>query len=225
MRMSLLLTTALLGATIALPTRAPAQVKISIAFGTQLGPEVGIFAYSPARYGDWHTNYRRWTPVTFYDINGHYYRHDVRGARAVVVYSYNNEYFLPPQDKAWIGFDARYDYGRRPGDADFSRAHPYEPPVVVDHRLGDEIAVWAYSPERAGAWRRDYRRWTPVTVYEFHGRYYPNHIAGTRPVEIYRYRNEYFLPPHEAGWVGFDRRYDYKLQPNDADRARGRQHP
>lgn len=225
MRMATWVTAAVAGAMLAVPAQVPAQVNVRVEFGARLGPEVGIFAYSPERYGAWRTSYLRWTPIVLYDVNGHYYRHEVRGARAIVVYSYNNEYFLPPADHGWIGFDARYDYARRPIAIDEGRVRPYAPVVVVDHRLGEEIAVWAYSPERAGAWRKNYLRWTPVTVYEYQGRYYPNRIAGTRAVQLYRYRDEYFLPPHQASWIGVDKRYDYKLQPNEDDRERVRTHP
>src|ERR1700694_4604187 len=114
MRITRLLTVPLLGALIALPARAPAQMNINVSFGPRLGPEIGVFAYSPERQGDWRANYRQWTPVTLYDVNGHYYRNAVRGSRAVVVYTYNNEYFLPPQDQAWNGFDKRYNYQRQP---------------------------------------------------------------------------------------------------------------
>jgi len=215
----------LLGALIALPTRASAQMNISVRFGTRLGPEIGVYGYSPERYGDWHNNYQRWTPVTLYDINGHYYRNSVRGARAVQVYSYNNEFFLPPQDRGWANRgDRRFNYNRRPGEADYGRARPYSP-VHVDPRLGDEIGVFNYSPERAGDWRRNYRRWTPVTAYEVNGHYYQNKGAGARPVSMYRYRNEYFLPPADRAFAGRDRRFNYDNQPNDEDRSRVRDRP
>lgn len=118
MRISSALSTLLLGAVIALPARAPAQVSVSV----NLGPEISIFAYSQPHYGDWRTSYRLWTPVTIYDFNGHYYRKSRKGARAVVVYTRNGEYFLPPQDKGWVGFDKRYNYKRQPDDRDRGRA-------------------------------------------------------------------------------------------------------
>ena len=64
------------------PSHASAQLGLSIRFGTRLGPDVGVSAYSQQRLGDWHANYRRWTPVTLYDVNGRYYRNSVEGARA-----------------------------------------------------------------------------------------------------------------------------------------------
>lgn len=224
MRVSSFLSVAALGALIALPARSPAQLNISVQFGARLGPEIGVFAYSPERHGDWRASYRRWTPVTLYDVNGHYYRNAVRGSRPVVVYTYNNEYFFPPQDRGWEGADKRYDYRRKPVDVDFGRVRPYAR-VVVDPRLGPEIGVLAYSAERAGDWRRNYRRWTPVTVYEVNGRYYQNNGSGARAVAVYRYQNEYFLPPQDEGWVGFDKRFAYDRRPNADDQGRVRPRP
>src|SRR5476651_502427 len=83
----------------AVPSHASAQVNLTVRFGTRLGPDVGVFAYSQERNGGWQDNYRKWTPVTLYDVNGHYYRNSVTGSRAVVVYSYNGEYFFPPTDE------------------------------------------------------------------------------------------------------------------------------
>jgi hypothetical protein len=224
MRIATMLTIPLLGALVALPASAPAQVNISVKFGTRLGPEIGVFAYSPERHGDWRANYRKWTPVTIYDVNGRYYRYAVAGSRPVVVYSYNNEYFFPPSDRSWDGFDKRYDYRRRPGADDERRVRPYER-VVIDPRLGPEIGVFAYTPERAGDWRKSYRRWTPITVYEVNGRYYPNSIPGARAVAIYRYQNEYFMPPRDQEWVNFDKRFPYDHRPGDDDHGRARPRP
>jgi hypothetical protein len=226
MRLGKLVALPLLAAMIAVPAqRAHAQVSINVKLGARLGPEVGIFAYSPERLGDWHANYRKWTPITVYDVNGHYYRHPVGGSRAVVVYSYNGEYFFPPTDHAWVGFDKRYDYHHAPIEVDFGRVHPYEARVAVDRRFGAEIGVFGFSPERAGDWRRNYKRWTPVTVYEFKGRYYQHGGPGARAVQIYNYHDEYFLPPADREWMGFDKRFDYKHVPSDDDRHRIRERP
>jgi hypothetical protein len=224
MRIVTLLTLLPLATLSTLSPRASAQANVTIQFGARLGPEIGVFAYSPQRHGDWRTNYRRWTPVTLYDINGHYYRNQVRGARPVVLYTYNNEYFLPPQDRAWIGFDKRYQYERQPASADYNRARPYAPDVIpVDPR--HEIGLLAYSPERAGDWRANVRRWSPITVYESHGRYFSNNVAGSRSVAVYRYHDEYFLPPRDQAWVGFDKRFDYSRQPSTDDYGRVRIRP
>jgi hypothetical protein len=225
MRITTLLTATLLAALAVAPTRASAQVNINVSFGTRLGPEIGVSAYAPERVGEWRNNYRKWTPVTLYDVNGHYYRNEVHGARLVTVYTYKGEYFLPPQDQAWNGFDKRYNYARQPIEVDFGRVRPYTAAVTVDTRLGVEVGVLGYSSERAGDWHANYKKWTPVTLYEVNGRYYPNNRPGTRAVAMYRFRDEYFLPPTDQAWVGADKRYDYKHQPNQDDRGRVRDHP
>jgi hypothetical protein len=222
MRISTLLTLSLAGAVIARP--APVAAQIHITFGARLGPEIAVSTYASDRHGDWQRNFRRWTPVTLYDVNGRYYRRPVRGARPVLVYYYRNEYFFPPQDQGWYHRDRRYNYRRRPTDIDYGRARPYTP-FEIDARFGPEIGVFNFSPDRAGDWRRNYRRWTPVTVYEFHGRYFTNSGPGARPVMVYRYRDEYFLPPDDPAWNGFDRRFDYNRIPNQDDRGRVRDRP
>lgn len=120
MRIATLMTLPLLlGAVMALPARAPAQVSVRV--GARLGPEISLSAYSSDRQGEWQKNYRRWTPVTLYDVNGHYYRNRVKGARPVQVYRRGNEHFLPPQDQAWVGHDRRYNYNHRPNNNDYGR--------------------------------------------------------------------------------------------------------
>jgi hypothetical protein len=225
MRISKMMAAPLAAVLIAVPAMASAQINVSVKFGTRLGPDVGVFAYSPERMGDWHANYRKWTPVTLYDVNGHYYRTEVPGARPVMVYSYNHQYFFPPTDHGWVGMDKRYNYKRAPVQVDIGRARPYAPFVAVSPRFGAEIGVVGYSADRAGDWRRNYRRWTPVTVYELNGRYYPNPGPGARPVQLYRYQGEYFLPPTDREWIGFDKRFDYKHAPSDDDRHRVRDRP
>ncbi|HYV95930.1 MAG TPA: hypothetical protein VE967_00595 [Gemmatimonadaceae bacterium] len=219
MRFAKLLTLALLAAPGVVPVSVPAQITIT--FGARLGPEVGLHAYSVQRMGDWRQSYRQWTPVTVYDVNGHFYLRNVRGSRPVLVYRYNNEYFFPPQDRDWNGFDRRYDYRRRPSEGDYERARPYAD-MTYDRRLGQEFGVVGYSPERAGDWRTNVRFWTPVLVFEFDGRYFQNSYPGARAVMVYRYQNEYFLPPNDQTWIGTDRRYDYNRQPTEEDRNRAR---
>jgi hypothetical protein len=142
-----------------------------------------------------------------------------------MVYTYKGEYFFPPTDRAWVSFDKRFDYAHRPVAVDIARVRPYEPVVGVSATLGEEIGVLGFSAERAGDWHRNYRRWTPVTVYEFHGRYYSHAAPGARPVQIYSYRGEYFLPPADREWVGLDKRFDYAHRPTDEDRQRVRDRP
>ena len=111
MRLATLLALPLLGGLIGVPTRAPAQVNVTI--GAKLGPEIGVFAYTPERLGDWRGNYQKWTPVTLYDINGHYYRTQASGARPVWLYRYGDQYFLPPRDQGWRGFDKRFEHEQK----------------------------------------------------------------------------------------------------------------
>ena len=42
---------------------------------------------------------------------------------------------------------------------------------------------------------------------------------------MYRYRNEYFLPPTDQAFAGHDRRFNYSHQPNAQDRDRVRDRP
>jgi hypothetical protein len=223
MRIATALAVALLAAPTVAPAKASAQVNVDIAFGARVGPEVAVFAYSPERHGAWRRTYREWTPVTLYDVNGRYFRTQVRGSRPVLLYSYHNEIFLPPREKAWIGFDKRYDYKSQPVEVDYGRVRPFTPEVVaINSRAEFEIGVMGYSPERAGPWRANYRRWTPVTLYELNGRYYSRTYPGARPVAMYRFQDEYFLPPNDEKWVGVDKRFDYGHRPNKDDWARVR---
>ncbi len=122
MRISHVFAIAVLGAMVAAPVRAPAQVSIDVTIGRRLGPAISVFEYSSASYGNWRTSYRRWTPVTLYVVNDQFYRHSVKGARPVMVYERNNEYFMPPQERGWVGLDKRYNYQRQPNDQDRGRA-------------------------------------------------------------------------------------------------------
>jgi hypothetical protein len=221
-----LVTLPLLGALLSLPTRSPAQVAVSVAFGTNLGPEIGVSSYSPDRVGVWKSTYRHWKPVTLYDVNGRYYRGQVHGARALLVYTYQNEYFLPPQDKEWTDADARYDYSRQPSPADYARVRPMAPTLAaVDPQFGEEVGVFGYSRDRAGDWRTHYLNWTPVTVYEVQGRYFHKKGPHARQVTMYRYHQEYFLPPDDPAWINVDKRFDYAHRPNKDDHGRLRNGP
>ena len=113
----------LLGALIALPVKAPAQVSVRV--NARLGPAITLSAYTADRYGDWRTNDRRWQPATLYTVNGQYYRRNVRGSRPVQVYRRGNEHFLPPQDQGWVGHDRRFRNNKhRPNNEDYGRARP-----------------------------------------------------------------------------------------------------
>jgi hypothetical protein len=114
MRLSTLLAAGFAGASLALASPARAQVSIGISVYAPLGPALRVYAYSPEREGEWRDDYMRWSPVVVYEDDGHYYRRRGRGARPVVVYMYRGAYFFPPRDRAWQGYDRRYDYDRQP---------------------------------------------------------------------------------------------------------------
>ena len=138
MRKTSLMIAALAGMMAVLPANAPAQVNVSVAIGTRLGPAIGLFAYSSSRYGAWRTAYVRWTPVIVYEYQGRYYPRSVRGARAVAVYRYHDEYFLPPHVKAWAGFDRRFDYRHEPDRDDWKRGRAHDDRGKADHRKAHE---------------------------------------------------------------------------------------
>ena len=97
---------------------------------------------------------------------------------------------------------------------DIPIGHPAPAPVVVVHRPPyREVIVRDYLPSRYGDWRRDYRKWKPVTLYWYDGRYYERPWDGAEVVMVYRAGHDYFLPPHEYAWYRYDNRYDYRYQP------------
>jgi hypothetical protein len=84
--------------------------------------EVPVYDYSSQEAGDWHASYQKWAPTVVFEAGGHYYPHDVAGARSVQVYQYQNRYFMPPRDKGWAGTDKRLDPKSQPSDDDYRRA-------------------------------------------------------------------------------------------------------
>ena len=111
----------LLAALMLAPRVAPAQVSVTI----RLGDPVVVMNYSPEYYGDWHRYYIEWTPVTVYYFEGRYYQRAVKGGRRVMIYRRGGEYFLPPQDPAWVNRgDKRFNYKYRPVDDDYRHAPP-----------------------------------------------------------------------------------------------------
>ena len=193
------------------------------------GREVVVNTYSPDVYGDWHDGYRRWHPVTLYVRDNRYFQRAVPGSRPVAVYSWNNQYFLPPQDRQWDNYDRRFNYGRRPIDEDYRNlervpgqyGRPPDQPGQYgqppDQRYGNNVQVTIYSPDTHGDWRRSYDRWEPVTIFNLNGRYFPASVPGARPLMVYRWQGQYFLPPRDQAWLDVDRRYDYRLRPTDDD--------
>lgn len=78
-----------------------------------------------------------------------------------------------------------------------------------------EVRVFNYTPDAYGDWRTSYRRWQTVTLYERNGHFYTRNVPGTTAVVVYRDGNDYFLPPQDAAWANYDRRYNYGSRPND----------
>jgi hypothetical protein len=77
--------------------------------------------------------------------------------------------------------------------------------VVINYRPGPamrEVNVREYDRRTFGDWARgrDYRRWQPVTLYFYAGRYYERPFRYARPIVVFRYRDRYFFPPRDAGW-------------------------
>jgi hypothetical protein len=119
MRIATVLSLAIIASSIPM-ARAQAQVGVSV--GLNLGNVRTVAAYSSAQHGDWQTSYKQWQPTTLYSVNGQYYDKKSAGSRAVVVYHHNDQYFMPPQDKKWVGKDKRYDYKHKPTSDDYNRS-------------------------------------------------------------------------------------------------------
>ena len=91
--------------------------------------------------------------------------------------------------------------------------------------FGTGVDVYGYAPEYWGDWRTNYMQWSPTVVFEYGGRYYPTQVRGSRPVSVYQYRNQYFMPPRDNAWNRTDKRFDYKHRPNNQDYQRARPRP
>ncbi|MGH7581776.1 MAG: hypothetical protein ACREL5_00965 [Gemmatimonadales bacterium] len=221
MRMASLLTIAAFGSATLFAGQAAAQVSATIHIGQQprSGNEVVVYPYSSATYGDWHTADRRWQPVRLYQRDGHFYRTRVSESRPVGVYRWHQQYFLPPRDATWQNHDRRYNYRYRPDDAAYNVVNGLlsmfvqRPPPT----WGSEIVVNPYSPTAYGDWHTAYRRWQPVTVYFADGHYFPRRVRGSRPVSVYRWNNQYFLPPQQGNWANHDRRFNGRRRPTSQD--------
>jgi hypothetical protein len=118
----------LLGALIALPSRAPAQVGVRV--DPRLGPEVSVTSYSADRQGDWRTSAGQWQLATLYVVNDRFYPNHVGAARAIEVYKNNGETFLPPENHEWVGTDSRYNNDLRPSTGDYDHVRAIEHPVA-----------------------------------------------------------------------------------------------
>ena len=207
----------------AAPVTVSAQVTATVRVGQQQPeywtPEVRVFNYSPA-YGDWRTSYRQWQPVTLYERNGRFYVRPIPGATAVAVYHWGSDYFMPPQDADWVNHDRRYNYRQRPNDGLYgvigSALSAFG--VNTESSWGPEVIVRPYDPQVLGDWRAGYRRWQPTTLYYMDNRYFPRPVPGGRAVSVYRYNNQYFMPPQDDSWrQNGDRRFNYGRVPTADD--------
>jgi hypothetical protein len=95
---------------------------------------------------------------------------------------------------------------------------------VVVAAPSPEVVFFAYSPAMYGEWRVSYMQWTPVTIYYSSGRYYRNHMQGSRSVVVYQRGNDFFMPPRERAWVGVDKRFDQSQRPGRGDHGRAKKH-
>ena len=84
------------------------------------------------------------------------------------------------------------------------------------------VEIYDYSPDYYGDWRYNYRSWSPVIIYEYNGRYYPNRFRDARPLQVYRDRSGYFLPPRDRDWSRAERRFDPRRRPTEEDYRRAR---
>lgn len=82
------------------------------------------------------------------------------------------------------------------------------------------VDLYDYSPGYYGDWRYNYSSWSPVVIYEYRGRYYPSPMRGARPLQVYRDRSGYFLPPRDRDWNRVERRFDPRQRPNRSDYRR-----
>ena len=97
--------------------------------------------------------------------------------------------------------------------------------VVVGAQLGPSIDLYGYSAERDGDWHAGYRQWSPTTVYEVNGQYYPNSVKGARQVQVYHTSTGYVLPPRDKDWAATEKRFDKKKVPTDVDYSRAHPRP
>ena len=86
MRVAKWMTIPALGAALLLPACGPGYMSTGVGVEAQYGTGIDLYGYDAGRYGDWHANYRQWSPTTVYELNGTYYPKNVRGGRQVQVY-------------------------------------------------------------------------------------------------------------------------------------------
>jgi len=97
--------------------------------------QVVVREYDPTLFGAWDSYYDDWAPVTLYYYDGYYYDYPiVEYAEPIVVYSYRNQFFLPPRDRGFDIWRREFRGGDRfRGSSGFGRdVRPR--PIVRDER-------------------------------------------------------------------------------------------
>ncbi|MGH7524940.1 MAG: hypothetical protein ACREK8_11575 [Gemmatimonadales bacterium] len=102
---------------------------------------------------------------------------------------------------------------------------PYHGGYAVSAEMGPGVDLYGYYPDYWGDWRTNYSLWSPTVVYEYGGRYYPTRVRNGRPVSVYQYRNQYFLPPRDGKIGQTDHRIDMRHRPSNQDYQRARPRP
>ena len=91
--------------------------------------------------------------------------------------------------------------------------------------IGPGVDLYGYYPDYWGDWHSNFSLWSPAVVYEYGGRYYPTRVRNSRPVSVYQYRNQYFMPPRDNDFRNRDRRFDYRHRLTNQDYQRARPRP
>lgn len=114
----------LLGAMLLTSACATGYTRTTLGVNARLGPPIEVYDYYPDYFGDWHTRWNGWAPVTIYEYQGAYYSRNIRGARPLQVYRTPSGYLLPPRDNDWARTDRRFSSKKRPTPDDYARARP-----------------------------------------------------------------------------------------------------
>ncbi|MGH7524792.1 MAG: hypothetical protein ACREK8_10830 [Gemmatimonadales bacterium] len=109
MRISLMGAVPVLAALVAVPAsgQVSARVHVDIPIGRRApivygAPrrQVVVREYDPSFFGAWDSYYDDWAPTTLYYYDGYYYDYPIASyAEPVLVYSFRNQFFLPPRDR------------------------------------------------------------------------------------------------------------------------------
>lgn len=115
--------------------------------------QVVVREYDPSLFGAWDSYYDDWAPVTMYYYDGYYYDYPIEYGQPILVYSYRNQFFLPPRDRGFESWRREFRGGSNfrgsPGFGRDVRARP----IVRDERQ------FRAAPQRDG---RDGRQFQPA---------------------------------------------------------------